>query len=390
MRMSSCARGVASVVVAAGSGFSAALPIPAWEHASLRPVSAVQGRHTIHTYFNVTPESPDGRFVLFFASTAEDAHLGDLVVQERATGKETVVARGVTTEDAHRAACQQWMDGGKTIVYHDCREGQWRVLAVDRETLRERVLATDRQLGFGAAMGTQVPLYGCHWKPGEHRDLELADLRTGDVRTIVNADDVAATQSEWAAKTFPDNGQPLSIFFPVISPDGKRVFFKLSRGSGGDNFRTSGASVREGKFVYDLATGKPIHFYPQWGHPSWHPDSRHILEKGNLLIDLEGGPTRKLVAIPTDHPSFGPDGSVFVSDGKVTKADYAETGNLVVTVGSATGDEQARVDLFKSTAGARSWRKSHPHPVFSPDGRRLYYNVNAGPWTELRIAEVER
>ena len=76
------------------------------------------------------------------------------------------------------------------------------------------------------------------------------------------------------------------------------------------------------------------------------------------------------------------------SDGKVSKADYAATGNLVVTVGSATGDAQARVDMFKATAGAKSWRKSHPHPVFSPDGHRLYYNVNAGPWTELRVAEL--
>jgi Tol biopolymer transport system component len=261
-------------------------------------------------------------------------------------------------------------------------------VAVERATLKSRILAKDRQLGFGAAMGTQVPLYGCHWKPGEHRDLEMADLNTGAIRVVVKADDAAALQPEWVAKTFPENGQPLSIFFPVVSPDGKRVFFKLARGSGGDDFRTKAASVREGKFVHDLTTGNPIRFYPQWGHPSWHPDSHRILEKGNLLLDTEGGPTRQLTAIPTDHPSFGPDGTVFVSDGKVTKADYAETGNLVVTVGSATTDEQARVDLFKSTAGARSWRKSHPHPVFSPDGKRLYYNVNAGSWTELRVAEA--
>ena len=382
--------GLATVVIAAGAWDApASPPVAAWLMSEHRPVSQVANRHSIHTYFNVTPESPDGLFVLFFASTAEDAHFGELIMQERATGVETVVASGITTEDAHRAACQQWMDGGKTIVYHDCRDGQWVVMAVDRETLKSRILAKDRQLGFGAARGTLVPLYGCHWNPGAHRDLELVDLHTGAIRTVVKADDAAALQPEWVAKTFPENGQPLSVFFPVVSPDETRVFFKLSRGSGGDHFRTSGASVREGKFVYDLTTGQPIHFFPQWGHPSWHPDSRRILEKGNFLLDIEGGPTRTLVAIPTDHPSFGPDGSVFVSDGKVTKADYAETGNLVVTVGSASSDEQARIDLFKSTAGARSWRKSHPHPVFSPDGKRIYYNVNAGPWTELRVAEVK-
>lgn len=363
-------------------------PVSAWSNAAHRAVSNVPGRHTIHTYFNVSPESPDGRFVLFYASKAEDGQTGDVVMQRRETGEETVLARGVTTEDAHRAACQQWLDGGRTVVYHDCRAGRWTVLAVDRETLNERVIATDRQLGFGAPSGTQVPLYGCHWKPGEHRDLELADLRTGEIRTAVRASDAAAQEPEWADKTFGAGAAALSLFFPVMSPDGRRVFFKLAKGSGGDNFRSSRASLREGKFVYDLANGRLVRFYPQWGHPSWHPDSKRILEKGNLLLDPDAGSVNKLAPIPSDHPSFAPDGEQFVSDGKASKADYDATGNLAVTVGSATTDEQARVDGFKATAGAKSWRKSHPHPVFSPDGRRLYYNVNAGPWTELRVAEL--
>ncbi|MGI5868903.1 MAG: biopolymer transporter Tol [Kiritimatiellia bacterium] len=389
MNASLAACGAAAMVATAGVANAAAAPVAAWSNAVIRPVSTVPNRHSIHTYFNVSPESPDGRYVLFYVSTENNAEKGDLVVQERATGKETVVARDIFTEDAHRAACQQWMDGGRTIVYHDCRDGRWTVVAINLVTRQSHVLARDRQLGFGAAMGTQAPLYGCHWKPGKHRDLEFVDLRTGAIRTAVKADDVAALQPEWVEKILPENGQPVSIFFPVVSPDGRKVFFKLARGSGEGNFKTSKASIREGKFVYDLTTGRHIRFYPQWGHPSWHPDSKRILEKGNIVFDAKDGQGRRLPAmIPTDHPSFGPDGSVFVSDGKVTKADYAATGNLVVTVGSATTEEQARVDLFKSTAGARTWRKSHPHPVFSPDGKRIYYNVNAGPWTELRVAEI--
>lgn len=385
--------GLATMVATAGTvtaSAAAASPVAAWSNAVVRPVSAVPNRHSIHTYFNVSPESPDGRFVLFYVSTEDDAEKGDLVIQERATGKETVIARDILTEDAHRAACQQWMEGGRTIVYHDFHDGRWTVVAIDRETLKPRVLAQDRQLGFGAATGSQVPLYGCHWKPGEHRDLEIVDLRTGAIRSVVKADDVAALHADWVRETLPENGQPLSIFFPVVSPDGRKVFFKIARGSGIDNFKSGRASERQGKFVYDLTTGRLIRYWPRWGHPAWHPDSRRILEKGNLLFDTEGDQTLQLVRIPTDHPSFGPDGSVFVSDGKVSKADYAETGNLVVTVGSATSDDQVRIDHFKGTAGARTWRKSHPHPVFSADGRRIYYNVNAGPWTELRVAETTK
>jgi hypothetical protein len=42
---------------------------------------------------------------------------------------------------------------------------------------------------------------------------------------------------------------------------------------------------------------------------------------------------------------------------------------------------------FDNSQGARSWRKNHPHPVFSADGKRIYFNVNAGPWTQLYVAE---
>ncbi len=44
-------------------------------------VSAVSSRadqHTIHAYFNTSPESPDGRWVLYFASATSEGHVGDL------------------------------------------------------------------------------------------------------------------------------------------------------------------------------------------------------------------------------------------------------------------------------------------------------------------------
>ena len=42
---------------------------------------------------------------------------------------------------------------------------------------------------------------------------------------------------------------------------------------------------------------------------------------------------------------------------------------------------------FDNSRGASTWRPNHPHPVFSADGQRIYYNVNEGPWTTLMVAE---
>src|SRR5690606_10969323 len=126
----------------------------------------------------------------------------------------------------------------------------------------------------------------------------------------------------------------VSIFFPVMSPDGSKVMFKISRGSGQDNFRSPSASERQGKFVYDLTTGKSIRFVRQWGHPSWMPDSAGIFEKGQLFYDLQSGKTRRHAeGSPSDHPSVSPDGSLFVTDANISRREDGKPGEWGLIVG---------------------------------------------------------
>ena len=68
-------------------------------------VAQDQGRHSIHAYFNTCPESPDGKHVLYFTSSTPDGEKGDIRILGRAAGKETILAKDITCEDAHRAAC---------------------------------------------------------------------------------------------------------------------------------------------------------------------------------------------------------------------------------------------------------------------------------------------
>ena len=363
---------------------------------TIAPVTADAGCHSIHTYFNTSPESPDGRHVLFYASPTPEGHTGELRIIERATGRERVIARNVTTEDAHRAACQQWAGGGRTVVYHDVRDGRWMVLAVEITSGAERVLAEDRQLGLGTAAGPWIPVYGCHWNPGPHRDLELVHVGTGEIRTALTAAQVVAEYPEWVRREF--GTEAVSIFFPVLSPDGRRVMIKIARGRGGREFRTMSASHRQGRIVYDLDGARFIRRYDTWGHPSWHPDSRRILSvvpdpqtRENHLVLLDpptGEETRMTPSSPADHPSFSPDGRLFVTDGNIGWRPYGRPGENAIFLASTGGRAFAIVDRFINTGGATSWRRPDPHPVFSPDGRRIYYNVSTGPQTRLQVAEL--
>lgn len=355
------------------------------------PVLAEAQCHSIHSYFNVCPESPDSRWVLVYRSTTPEGHDGEVCVVERQTGAVRVLATGVTTEDAHRAACQQWSQGGKTVVFHDLRDGHWVVVAVDVVSGEPRILARDRQVCWGQPHGVTVPLYGPHWAPSEHRNLELVNVRTGEVRTVLTADAVRLKNFEWIEDKFGD--RPISIFFPILSPDQRRVMFKLATPAGGD-FRSPRASDRFGLIVYDLEAKTFVYDSPRWGHPAWHPSSRKILntsKQGVALFDIAKGSAsvnEKLPRFPGSHPSLSPSGELFVTDARIAGEATPDARDLWgVAVGSLESGEHIFLARFENGRGASSWRPSHPHPVFSRNGRRIYYNVSSGPWTRLFVAE---
>src|SRR6185503_8452914 len=118
------------------AGLAMAAPLDPWRsNVSTKLVSAAADRHVFHTYYLTRPESPDGTKVLFYISKTPSGEHGDLVVSDRATGKETVIARDLDTEDAHRAACQQWISNGRRVAYHDVKNGRWSVHVVDLATM---------------------------------------------------------------------------------------------------------------------------------------------------------------------------------------------------------------------------------------------------------------
>lgn len=368
-------------------GQPSAGPLEPWRRAAISTVGGETARHTIHSYFNASPESPDGRSILFYASTAPNGETGELRLRERESGNERTLAAGLTVEDAHRVACQQWISAGRRIAFHNFIDGEWRVVVADAETSTARTLAVGWQLGWGQPHGDLLPLYGPHWAPGEHRDLALLDVRNGEIRKPVGADAVRSSYPEWVSERFGD--KPISIFFPILSPDLGRVFFKMATPAGGD-FRSSRASIRMGLICYDLAESRFLFMTESWGHPAWHPDSRTIIEKGNQLIDSGDGAVRRIPGLPGfrgGHPTVSPDGRLFATDTTLEKFGGTEK-EWGVVVGDMRGGEHVIIHRFDNSRGARSWRRSHPHPVWSADGRRLYFNVSATEWTRLHVAEA--
>lgn len=362
----------------------------------IKPVSTAPNRHTIHTYFNVTPESPDGRSVLFYTSPAADGQTqGSLIVRDRQSGEETTLVTGLECEDAHRVACQQWISNGSRIIFHDLRDGEVVVVTVDARSKEQRVLAKHRMVSFGQQNSDLVPIYGVHFQPDQYRNVELLNAATGEIRTLVTADAVRAAYPKQIEALYGQN--PISTPFGTISPDLKLILFKLSdvdpnyqsQPAGRLKWPHSYQSDREGLVVFDIEHSRLLFFQRDWGHPAWFPDSRRILNFHNTVSDARGGEIRSIPNLPEfpgQHLTPSPDGKLFVTDTHL-EAFGGKKGEWGVAVCDADGGDWTWIAKFQGDQGATTWRKNHPHPAFSPDGKRIYYNVNSGPWTTLYVAE---
>ncbi len=344
--------------------------------------------HAIHAYFNTCPESPDGNSILVYVSQTREGHEGKLVVIDRETGKSRVLVDGITCEDSHRQACQQWAAGGKKVAYHNLVGGAWGVYVVDAQGGTPRLMAPGRQIGFGFGTQNVVSLHGTHWSPGEHRNLELLDVNTGEIKTVLTSEQVRAHFGAWAQETFGET--PVSVFFPVLSPDAGRVFFKLAQPKDA-TFQSKTASKRDGLIVFDIKHGKLLSRRDKWGHPTWHKDCRTIMTPMNVVFDSDTGQEHVLTDFPEwpgSHPNYHPDGRLFTTDSYLRGEDIPPGWWSVVMCDPETGTFVRLHELRQLPDGSTSWRPAHPHPVFSHDGKRLYFNVAKDGWTRLHVAEV--
>lgn len=364
-------------------------PLARWRSGvTIAPISTVANRHTIHNYYRTSPESPDGRKVLYYTSTARDGHHGNLCLFDRQSGEETVLVEDVETEDAHRAACQQWVANGHYVVFHDYRDNQWIVVAIDVATGEEWVIARDRQVGWVQPNANIVSLYGPHWDPDGFHDLELFDLATGETRTVVTAQATMAAFPKEITEEFGD--MEVSICFPDVSADLSRVFYKLSAPKGGD-FRSAAASHRQQLICFDLEHAQFLMLDRNWGHPNWHPNSRTILNVPNVLIDSDTGHRQQLTELPVlpgAHPSFNPDGTLYVSDGRLDNLG-GKPGEWGIVVNHVATQQSVLIHRFDDSQGSTSWRRAHPHPAFSADSQRIYFNISQTPWVQLHVAGAD-
>ena len=86
------------------------------------------------------------------------------------------------------------------------------------------------------------------------------------------------------------------------------------------------------------------------------------------------------------HPSVSLDGTLMVTDG-MSRNVGGKGDEWGIMVADMKGGQWVLLHSFAQSGGAKSWRRNHSHPVFSADGKHIYYNVNDGPFARLMVAE---
>ncbi len=154
---------------------------------------------------------------------------------------------------------------------------------------------------------------------------------------------------------------------PAFSPDGERIAFR---------------SEREPKGIYVMgASGENLRRIADFGfHPSWSPDGKEIVvstfgrdqptvradgEQFLSILNVESGAKRELIKTEASFPAWSPSG------GRIAYWFYtAAFGRRDIATVSANGGEPVIV--------AKDFAVSNWNPVWSPDGRFLYFVSSKG------------
>jgi oligogalacturonide lyase len=340
---------------------------------SKREVRQVTDHPSIHHHpFFFVPAYDKAGAKLFFVSHRSGKP--QIYVEDRAAGE---IVQATDRDDLAEWSVYPSPDG--RFVYFTAGTGAFRV---DLENFRETQLADFgavemREKGMvGAAMGTTaLSAGGDYWaipvKAGKVSRFVVVDTGSGKSRVILERDTIGHPQF------CPDDDNLILYAGPLTD----RVW--TVRGDGSDNRRVY---EREDKM--------------QWvTHEVWLPGRKAIAfvdwPRGMRLIDIATGKAEWLHRFPAWHAAPDATGTRFVCD-----TNFPDRGLHIIPL----GDEPEFVCASEATSEGAHWahpfpyndgpvavearQHTHPHPRFSPDGRRVVFTSDKTGFAQIYEVEL--
>lgn len=348
------------------------------------------GKPAVHAYFDLCPEDPTGQRVVYFQFDGPMPCGGQVMVANRDGSGAKLVGRPTSKAMAHSGARQQWA-GPFTAVYNRTFDGMRRCEMVDVRNgevkqLENTIRMVSPETGM-ALTSTGETLLSFDEKLKQPHEVLLLDPSGGKFRKLFGIRDCLARHPLREAL---NDRHCLWFKHTKWAPGGARFFVVFHNEAAHGRGLTQDPRVKS--LMICNADGTGLRYLTEFGnHPMWGGDDSYVYyndsgESGQCLVrcDLDGKRSVILAESPGSHSSLSPDGTRMITD--VYLGSNKEDGELHL-VDMASGEHKV-VARF-ATPDTRGGTGCHAHPVWSRDGKRIYFSNNETGRTRFYALDLQ-
>lgn len=365
--------------------------------AQQKPVKTYQvgpdGMSSIFSFYNTTPESPDGKTIAYVRCVNEPSGDGDellsaaeLWVCDRNLKKHRKIT-GIQATSAHNGVEAQWVDNSRIALFDS---GRVRLIDVHsgKDLLKKQIKAD----GLGHYPFGDKILYNIYTDNGRGaQGIYELDCNTQQVRLVLSISDCAKQQlpgflqkKDIAAVA---NWRPLHSQY---SPDGKKIAFRLDIGPSPEA-QLQGICNSDGSRLKIMIQTLHSIWYDNEsmiGHLRFDEDGKRPKDRAQIFtlvrVDLEGNVIQRRMTPRGNHLALSPDRKWFASE------TFYET-NPVVFKLYLNGHPEGEIEIAKYDPLDVTWkRRFHVNPAFSRDGKRIYFSKPLnGKYNGIFYSEIE-
>lgn len=333
------------------------------------------GMSAVFSFYNTTPESPDGSTLVYVRCKKEpygreEFVPGELWICDRNL-KDHRKLTDIAGTVAHNGVEAQWIDNDR-IAFFD--KGRIRIVAA--KDGKELLTKTITGAGLGHYPFKNKIMYNIYSGEGEGAP-GIYELDCNTFKTKLILSNVAI-----AKVSLPD-GLPREKIAAVkdwralhcqYSPDGKKIAFRLDVGP-----------FEEGQLQGICnSDGSGLQIMTQTLHSMWYDNESMIghlrYEKNGkkpadlkqrftlVRVDLEGNIVQRNITPSGNHLAVSPDRHWFASE------TFYQTDPVVFKL-YPNGHPEKAIEIARYRPYDMVWkRRFHVNPAFSRDGKRLYYS----------------
>jgi hypothetical protein len=333
------------------------LPLTVSKASQITKVS-IGGNNSSFGYYNVSPESPNGKRLGYVLIPANSRHDMELWICDINLKNHQKIAT-IQNIGVHNGASSLWVND-KTIAYMD---GYARLKIIDVDTKATRFTFKQGRLGLNNN-GNNI-LFASLIDESELASTGLFMINTdsGSKKLVVSYEELRAFHLKF--RTGDDKYLLSSLWNHQFSPDGQQVVFRANA-LNADGYEESYLVSVDNEKKIAMFSPTPLHFI--WFDNDTFIGFNKVKGENRLLKWSKTGAVLEIISGSGNHIALSSDKSMLAAETIYQKSPIEL--NIF-----KRGEIEPVSKIFSHKYSTATWdEKYHVNPSFSKDGKRLYFN----------------